>query len=100
MKSRDYIGRCLNINKVNNYNHTYLPDNYDTQVYRVYIDDNGYEAKEHCYFYMDIFMDENATILAIERNKEIFLTNYIVKRFPPYHEEQAREIMSNLTIDS
>lgn len=100
MRIKDYIGLKINPDRMKGHNYIYLENDYETPVYRIIISDKGYEATERCYYYyyyLDIFVDEKHTVLSIERNKDIFLTNYVIKRMPTFYEKQAEIIMLDIT---
>lgn len=74
MKGKTYKGRALELNQIENYNHVYLPDDYDLPCYRLFLNCDDYQPDE-CYYYMDIIVDENNIIKQIERYRDIYLTN-------------------------
>ncbi len=97
MKSKNFVGKVLNLEKIENYNHQFLPDDYDSPCYRIIINDDGYEGKENCFYYLDVFIDGSNAIIKIEKNKDIYLTNYIKNRLPDFIEERSELILRDLT---
>ena len=59
-----------------------VSEDFECPCWRVTIPDADYEPTERCFYYADVFVGEDMRVLRIERNKDIFLTNYLIACFP------------------
>lgn len=97
MKTKDYIGKRFLDEMIPEELLTYLPDDYENPCWRIEIPDDRLEVTEECFYYAEILVDENNVILDINRNKDIYMTNYEVTRFPLMVEEQFEEMLKEAT---
>ncbi len=99
MKTKSLIGKIFQPEKIPENLREYLPNDYDSPCWRITIPEYEYEAVERCYFYADIIVDDNNVIKKIERNKDNYLTNYLINRFPLALEESFAEMMGESTVN-
>ncbi len=71
-----------------------VSDVFGCPCWRITIPDDGYEPVERCFYFADVFVDEAMRILKIERNKDIYMTNYLITCFPPPIEETFGEMIN------
>ncbi len=99
MRKKEYLGKIFVPGSLPEGLLEYLPDTFELPVWRLTIPDDGYEAEERAFYYADVFVGADMRIAGIDRNKDIYLTNYIITRFPPALEKTFGELMSGAMTD-
>lgn len=98
MKAKGFYGKELDIDRITQYAHYYLPDDYETPCYQVIINIEGhYEPSEPCFYSLMIFVDDENRIVSIERDMDIYVTSYRRTRFPNIIEKLAEQILLELS---
>ena len=83
--------------KARDYNHVFLPDDYDLLRYCIVVDNDDYKTSENCFFYINVLVDGSNRICKIEKYKDIYLTRYITRRFPNLTEKRSELVLRDLT---
>lgn len=100
MKAKRFIGLKLNTEKINHYEHDYFPDDFDDPYYKIYLSSELNPESEQCQYSINIFINSERQILKIERDKDIYMTNYIQNRMPQNFEDEAEGVLEDVAIEN
>ena len=109
MKVSDYIGRKIDMEKFEDYADMYIDDEPGKPYYKIFLeselDSNSTLYGNYLYQYsLNLFLDDDSRIVKIERDRAYLPSgedpnelSYPLKRMPEDFEEEADEILKEIT---
>ena len=97
MKIKRYYGLKIDLRKIENYNHVFLPEDFDFPCYKIFLEDPEGDQLERCEYSINVFINDQTEIVKIERDEDIYLTNYNPNRLPIFYEKVAGKILNDIS---
>lgn len=74
----------------------HFPDDYNLECYRIYLVAEGLSAERSLY-YVDVLVDDDMRIRKVERYKDNYMVNSLIRSFPPALEPVFERTMQKAT---